>query len=121
MNNDPIRHLEITLNNVAHFLEFKINALVLVLDKAMPGFSDAYERQLFFSKCLAVMAGSERLRQNPKGDAVAMLQNNAKLIEDLRKQAEEKGLMELFEKAQAEAKRQVAEAKVQEPLTIIKP
>jgi len=115
--------MEHTINNVAHFLEFKINALVAVLDKAMPGFKEAYEKQLFFSKCFGVMAGSEQLREKPNVDAVVMLRNNAELIEDLREQAEAKGWMELFEKAQAEAKRQVAETKAQEdaPLKIIKP
>ena len=123
MNTNPITKMEHTINNVAHFLEFKISALVAVLDKAMPGFKEAYEKQLFFSKCFGVMAGSEQLREKPNVDAVVMLRNNAKLIEDLREQAEAKGWMELFEKAQAEAKRQVAETKAQEdaPLKIIKP
>lgn len=114
--------MEHTINNVAHFLEFKINALVAVLDKVTPGFAEAYEKQLFYSKCFGVMAGSEQLRQNPKGDAIGMLKGNAKLTGDLRKQAEEKGWLELFEKAQAEAKKQVAEAEAQEaPLKIINP
>ena len=111
MNTNPITSMQHAINNVAHFLEFKIDALVAVLDKAIPGFGQAYEKQLFYSKCFGVMAGSEQIRHDPKGDAVGMLQANAKLIEELRKQAEEKGWMELFERAQEEAKKKVAEAK----------
>lgn len=111
MNTNPIKHMEHTINNVAHFLEFKINALVAVLDKAIPGFGEAYEKQLFYSKCFGVMAGSEHIRHDPKGDAVGMLLANDKLIEELRKQGEEKGWMDLFETAQEEAKKKVAEAK----------
>lgn len=111
MNTSPIKHMEHTINNVAHFLEFKITALVAVLDKAMPGFAEAYEKQLFYSKCFGVMAGSEQIRHNPQGDAVGMLLANDKLIEDLRTHAEKKGWMDLFTKAQEEAKKKVAEAK----------
>ena len=122
MNTNPITKMEHTINHVAHFLEFKISALVAVLDKTMPGFAEAYEKQLFFSKCLGVMAGSEQIRDAPEGNlaAVAMLQSNAKLIESLRKQAEEKGWMDLFDKAQEEAKKQVREAKkaAKKPLVI---
>ena len=111
MNTNRITSMQHAINNVAHFLEFKIDALVAVLDKAMPGFGQAYEKQLFYSKCFGVMAGSEQIRHDPKGDAIGMLEANAKLIGDLRKQAEEKGWMELFERAQEEAKKKVAEAK----------
>ena len=122
MNTNPITKMQHTINNMGHFLEFKIDALVAVLDKAIPGFAEAYQKQLFYSKCFGVMAGSEQIRHDPKGDAVAMLQANAKMIGELRKQAEEKGWMDLFEKAQAEAKRKVAEAKEgQVGIRVIKP
>jgi hypothetical protein len=126
MNTNPITQMQHTINNVAHFLEFKINALVAVLDKAIPGFAEAYEKQLFYSKCFGVMAGSEQIRQKPEaqGDAVGMLRANTKLIEELSKQAEAKGWMELFQKAQDEAKKKVAEAKEGQDVTgirVIKP
>ena len=111
MNTNPITKMEHTINNVAHFLEFKIDALVAVLDKVTPGFKEAYEKQLFYSKCFGVMAGSEQIRQNPQGDAIGMLKGNAKLIEELRKQAQDKGWMDLFQKAKEEAKKRVAEGK----------
>lgn len=106
MNTDPIRHLSNTINNIAHGVNFKIQALVTVLEQFNPGFAEAFGKQEFFLKCMGVMMGSEQLRANPPSpSAVSMLKANTDLIEELRKIAEENGWMEVFKKAEKESKR----------------
>lgn len=122
MHTDPFQRLVSEINNLRHDIQFQVNALVNLINTANPGFAEAFQKQYFYEKCLSVMAGSWRLRKRPTSfEDVARIKANSNLIELLRKQAEEQGMMEIFERAEREAEHLGREMESQQSSTVIKP
>lgn len=122
MNTNPFQHLVNEINNTRHDFQFQISALVKLINTANPGFAEAFNKQYFYEKCLSIMAGLWRLRQRPtRLEDVARVKSNNELIALLKKQAEEQGMMEIFERAEREAEHLGKEMEAQQSSRIIKP
>lgn len=103
MNTNPIQQMQNVIRNSVHELQIQINALVKLAEESNPGFTAVFQKQVFYEKCIAVMAGSEQVKARAGPDALSHLAANSKMIEVLKKQAQEHGMMDVFEKAQREA------------------
>ena len=122
MSTNPFQHLVSEINNMRHEFQFQINALLKLISAANPGFAEAFQKQYFYEKCLSIMAGTWRLRQKPSSlEDLARLKANNELLGLLRKQAEESGMTEIFEKAEKEAEHLGKEMESQQGSTVIKP
>lgn len=94
---NPLRMLDNKINS----LEWKLMALTAAIERHFPQEVELIERDFFYHKCWSFMMGRQvALRKAPMETKLQISAANRTVIDNLRKEAEEKGWMSEFNKAE---------------------
>jgi len=98
------------LDNRFNSVRWSLNALGEYLERHFPGAKDEIERLEFYHRCWSFMMGREAARAKAPAESVLVISTaNAKVIDALRKEAQEKGWLNEFHKAEINVQHEAKE------------
>ena len=98
------------ISNRFNAMQWTLNAFTEFLEDKFPGAREELERRRFYHKCWSFMMGKEQAKAKARPDQILeVVNNNNKVIAELRKEAISKGWIDVFHKAEVNVEREAKE------------